>query len=416
MSQQQTGRLSRRTLVGGAAGLGAVALLGARGSARPASAAQSTPGATPAAPVEVRDTVQVGIVTSQSGPLQSYGEQYLKGFQVGLDYATGGTGVINGHRIEFTVRDDTGVPDTAVAAARDLIGAGYKILAGSVVSGVALQVAPLAEQNQVLFVSGPAATDALTGINDYTFRSGRQTYQDILTAASFLETLEGQNVLVFAQDTAFGQANVAAVKAVFGEKGATVNDLLVAQDARDFAPFAQQVLDRGPDLLFVAWAGATATPMYTAFANQGVLEATRVVTGLDQRVSYPVFGPAAEQISFLSHYIYQAPDTEANTFLVDRLKAEGGVPDLFMPDGFAGAQMIVHAVEAADGANVDEMITALEGYQFDGVKGQYTVRPEDHALLQPMFQVKLAQQGDTFEAEAVNTLAPDAVAPPVAAS
>ncbi len=416
MSQQQTGRLSRRTLVGGAAGLGAVALLGARGSARPASAAQSTPGATPAAPVEVRDTVQVGIVTSQSGPLQSYGEQYLKGFQVGLDYATGGTGVINGHRIEFTVRDDTGVPDTAVAAARDLIGAGYKILAGSVVSGVALQVAPLAEQNQVLFVSGPAATDALTGINDYTFRSGRQTYQDILTAASFLETLEGQNVLVFAQDTAFGQANVAAVKAVFGEKGATVNDLLVAQDARDFAPFAQQVLDRGPDLLFVAWAGATATPMYTAFANQGVLEATRVVTGLDQRVSYPVFGPAAEQISFLSHYIYQAPDTEANTFLVDRLKAEGGVPDLFMPDGFAGAQMIVHAVEAADGANVDEMITALEGYQFDGVKGQYTVRPEDHALLQPMFQVKLAQQGDTFEAEAVNTLAPDAVAPPVAES
>ncbi len=416
MSQQQTGRLSRRTLVGGAAGLGAVALLGARGSARPASAAQSTPGATPAAPVEVRDTVQVGIVTSQSGPLQSYGEQYLKGFQVGLDYATGGTGVINGHRIEFTVRDDTGVPDTAVAAARDLIGAGYKILAGSVVSGVALQVAPLAEQNQVLFVSGPAATDALTGINDYTFRSGRQTYQDILTAASFLETLEGQNVLVFAQDTAFGQANVAAVKAVFGEKGATVNDLLVAQDARDFAPFAQQVLDRGPDLLFVAWAGATATPMYTALANQGVLEATRVVTGLDQRVSYPVFGPAAEQISFLSHYIYQAPDTEANTFLVDRLKAEGGVPDLFMPDGFAGAQMIVHAVEAADGANVDEMITALEGYQFDGVKGQYTVRPEDHALLQPMFQVKLAQQGDTFEAEAVNTLAPDAVAPPVAAS
>ncbi len=416
MSQQQTGRLSRRTLVGGAAGLGAVALLGARGSARPASAAQSTPGATPAAPVEVRDTVQVGIVTSQSGPLQSYGEQYLKGFQVGLDYATGGTGVINGHRIEFTVRDDTGVPDTAVAAARDLIGAGYKILAGSVVSGVALQVAPLAEQNQVLFVSGPAATDALTGINDYTFRSGRQTYQDILTAASFLETLEGQNVLVFAQDTAFGQANVAAVKAVFGEKGATVNDLLVAQDARDFAPFAQQVLDRGPDLLFVAWAGATATPMYTALANQGVLEATRVVTGLDQRVSYPVFGPAAEQISFLSHYIYQAPDTEANTFLVDRLKAEGGVPDLFMPDGFASAQMIVHAVEAADGANVDEMITALEGYQFDGVKGQYTVRPEDHALLQPMFQVKLAQQGDTFEAEAVNTLAPDAVAPPVAAS
>lgn len=48
-----------------------------------------------------------------------------------------------------------------------------------------MQVDPLAEQNDVLFVSGAAATDAVTGINDNTFRSGRQTYQDILAAAGF---------------------------------------------------------------------------------------------------------------------------------------------------------------------------------------------------------------------------------------
>ena len=36
-------------------------------------------------------------------------------------------------------------------------------------------------------VGGPAATDALTGINDYTFRSGRQTYQDVATAGTFLD-------------------------------------------------------------------------------------------------------------------------------------------------------------------------------------------------------------------------------------
>jgi len=385
----------------------------AAGARSPLAVAQGTPAASPVASPEVRDTVRVGIVTSQSGPLQSYGEQYLKGFEVGLDYATGGTGVATGHLIELTIRDDTGVPDAGVAAARDLIGQGFRILAGSVVSGVALQVAPLAEQNGVLFVSGPAATDGITGINPYTFRSGRQTYQDILTAASFLEGLDGQNVLVFAQDTAFGQANVAAVEAVFGAEGATVDSLLVAQDALDFAPFAQQILDRAPDLLFIAWAGATATAMYQALDSQGVLTATRVVSGLDQRVSYPVFGPAAEQISFLSHYTYQAPDTEANRFLIDRLAEEGGVPDLFMPDGFAGAQMIAHAIGATDGQDVDAMIEALEGFAFQGPKGDYTVRPEDHALLQPMFQVRLVPEGGGFEPEPIATLAPDDVAPPV---
>ena len=32
--------------------------------------------------------------------------------------------------------------------------------------------------------TGPAATDAVTGVNANTFRSGRQTWQDIRTAAN----------------------------------------------------------------------------------------------------------------------------------------------------------------------------------------------------------------------------------------
>jgi branched-chain amino acid transport system substrate-binding protein len=409
MNPRTNRTVSRRGFVGGAAALAAAGLVT---RSVPVLGRQATPGT-----VEVKDTVRVGIVTSRSGPLQTYGEQYLKGLEVGLNYVTGGTGVVgDGLQIEFTIVDDTGVPDVGVAAARDLIGQGYKIIGGSVVSGVALQIAPLAEQNAVLFVSGPAATDGITGINDYTFRSGRQTYQDILTAASFLEDVSGQQILVFAQDTAFGQANVAAVTNVFGAEGAEVSELLVSQDALDFAPFAQQILNRAPNLLFVAWAGTTATAMWTALENQGVLESVQVVTGLDQRVSYPIFGPAAEQLSFLSHYIYQGPQTEANTFLIEQLQAENAVPDLFMPDGFAAAQLFAHAIATAGADDVDGMIAALEGYSFSGVKGDYTVRAEDHALLQPMFQARLVQQGDGYEAEAVATLPPDQVAPPIAES
>jgi branched-chain amino acid transport system substrate-binding protein len=385
--------------------MGAAALVAGRA---PRAYAQGTP-----ASAEFEDTVTIGIVTSRSGPLQSYGEQYLAGLDIGLQYATDGTGVVNGHKIEFEIKDDTGVPDVAVNAAKDFIGDGVMILAGSVVSGVALQVAPVAEQNGVLFISGPAATDGLTGINPYTFRSGRQTWQDILTAGTFLEELEGQTVLVYAQDTAFGQANVAAVTTVFGDKGATVDSLLVAQDAKDFAPFAQQVVDKATDLLFVAWAGTTATAMWTALDNQGVLDATPVVTGLDQRASYPIFGPAAEKISFLSHYVYQAPDNAANDFLIAKAEEAGAEPDLFHPDGFSAAQMIVRAVGEAGGEDVDGMIEALEGWTYEGVKGDYTIRAEDHAHIQPMFQVKLVQAGDGFEPEVLNTIAPDEVAPPV---
>ena len=388
-------------------------------SAAATSAPTGTTGAAAASPaasvaaVQAKDTIKVGIVTSKSGPLSSYGQQYLDGLQTGLDYITKGTGIIGGHKIQYDIKDDTGDPATGVAAAKDFIGQGYKIIGGSVVSGVALQVAPLAEQNQTLFISGPAAADAITGVNGYTFRSGRQSYQDVQTAKSLLADLKGKTVLVFTQDTAFGQSNVAAVKQVFGADGAMVDQLRVPQDAKDFAPFAQQVVGKKPDLVFVAWAGATATAMYAALDSQGVLTSNKVVTGLDQRATYPIFGPAADKIAFLSHYIYQAPQNEANQYLVDALKKKNLVPDLFHPDGFAASLMFAHAIDAAGGSDVAAMIKALEGYSFKGPKGDYTIRKEDHALLQPMFQVKLVKQGDGYESQPIAVVTPDKVTPPV---
>ena len=212
--------------------------------------------------------VQVGLVYSKSGPLATYGEQYRQGFEAGLDYATEGTGEIDGRPVEVIERDDAGDPAKAVAEATDLIGTGVQILAGSTASGVATQVAPLAEQNDVLFLSGSAATDALTGINDNTFRTGRQTYQDIATAESFIGDAAGQSVLVFAQDNAFGQANVAAVQSVLGGAGATVTPLLVPASATDLTPFASQALSAAADLVFVAWAGESAPAMWQAWISR----------------------------------------------------------------------------------------------------------------------------------------------------
>src|SRR5690606_7736685 len=125
-----------------------------------------------------------------------------------------------------------------------------------------------------------AAADALTGINDYTFRSGRQSAQDVATAGTFLDDIEGRTITVFAQDNAFGQGNVAAVEAILGGQGANVNAVLVAEDATEFTPFAQQILSSQPDLVFVAWAGATSGAMWQALSQQGVLDDIPVVTGL----------------------------------------------------------------------------------------------------------------------------------------
>jgi branched-chain amino acid transport system substrate-binding protein len=270
-------------------------------------------------------------------------------------------------------------------------------------------VAPLAAQNKVLFISGPAATDAITGINKYTFRSGRQSYQDVLAAKSYLPAPNGKKVLVFTQEGAFGKSNTDAVKAVIGGAGATVEAIAVPANATDFTGFAVQAKNAKADMVFVAWAGTTATAMWQALDQQGVLGSTLVVTGIDQRASWPAFGAAGSKISLLAHYFDGASDNAATSAL---RTAVGGKVDLFHPDGFTAAQLVVKAAEGGD--DVDKMVTALEGYAFDGVKGKLTVRKEDHALIQPMFQGKFTGAGADLKPELVKAIDPADATPPVA--
>jgi len=366
-------------------------------------------GSTPA-PVAKAD-VKFGLIYSQTGALAAYGKEYIDGFNIGLKYVTKGTGLVNGHKIVVNTNDDGGDAAKAVTIAKDLIGQGYHIIGGSASSGVALQVAPLAAQNKVLFISGAAATDAITGINKYTFRSGRQSIQDVFTAKAMIGDVTGKKVLVFAQDTAFGQGNVSAVKAVF--TGATVSSLLVPFSASDFTPFAKQAKDSKSDLIFVAWAGASAQSMWQAMSQQGAVDSsTVVVTGLAEKGTWPIFGTAGTKISLLAHYFEGASSNAAATYLINEEKKAGSFSDLFSPDGFVTAQLLARAIEKADGdTNVDAMITALEGYSFLAPKGQQTVRASDHAMLQPMFIANLSQSGSDYTATLVKALSAQDTAP-----
>jgi branched-chain amino acid transport system substrate-binding protein len=379
--------------------VGAIVVLAAAGMA-----AQTTAAAPQAS------TVKVGIIYSRSGLLSNYGAMYEQGLRLGLEYLTKGTNKVSGHKIQITWVDDAGDAAKAVTAAKDLIGQGYKIIGGSTSSGVALQVAPLAEQNKVLFLSGPAATDAVTGINKYTFRSGRQSYQDVLAAKEILGKGVGKKITVFAQDTAFGQGNYAAVNSVLGGRGHTVSRILVPLSANDFTPFAQQAKQANPDLLFVAWAGTTAPAMWRALQQQGVLGSTKVTTGLAERATWSIFPTG---VDFLSHYVAEAPNNKINDWLKARLKRRNQIPDLFTPDGFAAAQMIVRAVQKGGGEDVDKMISALEGFQFVGPKGTMRIRQQDHALIQPMFQVRLATVKGKLTARVIKRFSPGNLQPPI---
>jgi len=77
-------------------------------------------------------------------------------------------------------------------------------------------------------------------------------------------------------------------------------------------------------------------------------------------------------------------------------------------------QMIVQALKKGD-YDVDKMISALEGWKFLAPKGWQAIRPQDHAMLQPMFRVQLVSKGGRLVPVILGTATAFQTAPPVVA-
>ena len=392
-----TGRWTRGALFLGAVALVAAALAGTAAARVDASKAKS---------------VDVAFIYSKTGGLAAFGQEEYDGFQAGLAYTKGKCG---GYTINPTYIDDATDPATAVNAFKNQVGQGVKIIAGTASSGIALQLGALAAQNDVLYIAGASAADAITGLNRNTFRAGRQTLQDVEDAAGIFPPKSQKKVVVFAEDTAFGAGNVSAVQAIFGGRGHKVSKILSPFGAADLTPYAQQLKNAGADAAFVAWANTTnAAAMWQSLQQQGVSKQMTIVTGLANRASYDAIGPLVQGVTLLSHYVYQAPKNAVNTYLVKWMaKNRHSVPDLFTPDGFVTAQMICRAL-AKGGTDTSSQISALEGWQFMAPKGKQRIRPQDHAMLQPMFQVQLVPgKSGHYAVKVLKTVSAGNVQPPV---
>ena len=112
---------------------------------------------------------------------------------VGLDYATKGTGAVNGRTIEVTEADDAGDPAKAVTAGdRPHRRRATRSSPARRPRASRCRSRRWPRTTRCCSSPGPAATDAVTGANKYTFRSGRQTYQDVATAGIDARRPHGQ--------------------------------------------------------------------------------------------------------------------------------------------------------------------------------------------------------------------------------
>ncbi len=216
------------------------------------------------APALAQD-IKIAHVYDKTGALEAYAKQSHVGLMMGLEYATGGTMMVNGRKLVVIEKDSQLKPDMGKAMLAEAFGDNdAHIAVGPTSSGTALAMLPVAAEFQKVLIVEPAVADSITGANwnRYIFRTGRNSSQDAISNAV---AIGGKDVAVatLAQDYAFGRDGVAAFKEALKSTGATlVHEEYAPTDTKDFTAPGQRILDafKGSTakrkFVFVLWAGA----------------------------------------------------------------------------------------------------------------------------------------------------------------
>jgi len=368
---------------------------------------------------EERSPIKIGVLASKTGALESYGKQTLRGFELGLDYATEGKMEVAGRKIEFIVEDTETKPEVAVQKATKLLEEDkVDFLVGSSSSADTLAVLPLAEEYKKIMVVEPAAADSITGseFNKYIFHSARNSSQDAVAGAAAIAK-KGVKIATLAPDYSFGRDGVAAFKEAAKKLGAEiVKEEYADPAATDFTSNIQKIIDAKPDYLFVVWAGANSP--WKQIADMKVQDkGIKISTGAPDIAALSTMEPLIGMEGFTVYY-HDLPKNKINDWLVEEHKKRfnGDVPDLFTPGGMSAAISIVEALKKNEGnADADKLIKTMEGMSFETPKGKLTYRPEDHQALQTLYAIKLEKKdGVAYPVPVlIRELAPEETAPPI---
>ena len=350
-----------------------------------------------------QETAKIALVHGLSGSsFEVFSKQTSTGFNMGLEYATKGTMMVKGKKIEVLEKDTQFKPDVARSVLAEAYGDDDVLIAvGGTSSGVTTAMLPVAEEYEKVLLVEPAVADSLTGesSNRYVFKTSRNSSMDMQAQAIALKPDENLYVATLAEDYAFGKDGIAAFKKALEGTGATVvTEEYVPLKTTDYTAVGERLFNALKDkpgrkviLIYVAGSG---DPMGALTGMDPSRFDIEISTGGHILAVLPTYKrvPGMEGAIY---YYYEAPKNEINDWLVEEhQKRFDSPPDFFTAGGMAAAMAVVKALETAENWETDTLISTMEGMSWETPKGTMTFRPEDHQALQSMYHFKIRVDDD----------------------
>lgn len=325
-------------------------------------------------------TFDVILISGVTGPLASLTKDEVDALNVAADQLNADGG-IDGEKVTVTALDSGGDPTKAVSKLQEqLSNSKPDLVFAGIASAETLALLPQLTRQQVLSMAttnNPTIDDA----SAYPYHFGlASTAEDQLSSLpAELQKAGVKSLSVLLSNDAFGEGELASVKAVLDGSGIQIDEETYNATDVDYSVAYQKALDHHDDAMFIDGTGDSIGRLITARDKLGATDVpTYAGSGLTTVPPTSVASP--DQLKNLYCVVLtamvsgkQTPVPDGTTTLVDKLKL-GDQKVVYVPGlAYDGLMAAALAAKQAGSTSVDDLKAALD--DLDVAEGYFVTRP-----------------------------------------
>jgi len=326
------------------------------------------------------EPIKVGVNVALTGPVAAYGQMAVEGIKLVREIV--GTEVL-GRPVELIILDNKGDKVEAANATTRLIdNEGVAAIIGSMISGNALAMGPIADKKKVPII-GPTTTNPLvTQGKKFVFRACfTDNYQAEIAARFAYEDLGARTAAVISD---IAQDYCVALGEFFSKEferlgGKIISKTFVRTGDQDFSAQLTAIKNANPDLIYVPNYYTEDALITRQARDLGLTQPILAADGADAPELLQIGGEAVEGLMHTAMWHEKAASTDIGKKYIEAYKAKyGKAPNSF---GGLGADAYLLVIDAIERAGCDDPVAirnALEATErLDVVTGPVTIENGD---------------------------------------
>lgn len=346
------------------------------------------------------DTIKIGALLIDSGPLAGLKESQTKAINLAIDEINAAGGAL-GKKLEPVFITYAGTPDTAVdGATRAVQQDGAIFLTGMDTSAVSPALSAKLASLNALMVEVFAQADPLTGkgCNANYFRVNVNDSMLMNAVGDFLKDNPIKSWDIIAVDYSSGRDAAKKFEALVKAHGGTVGKVLFAPSGTaDFGAKISELGANPSEGLYVTIFGSDAINLAKQQAQFGLFSKYKMVIGNSFVIPQvlPAMGDAALGVYQTLGFVPGEKGAQAETFVeAYKKKYNGELPAYTSADQYAAIQLMAAAINKANSTDVAAVRTAMSGLKADTVLGPVEVRAADHQTARPILMNQIVKGPD----------------------